>query len=60
MITLPPGTLIQLKVLRDQGTFSSKGKIIYAQECMGMGVAFLETAEDQMKVLDTWLAELAG
>ena len=60
MITLPPGTLIQLKVLRDQGTFFSKGKIIYAQECMGMGVAFLETTDDQMKVLYTWLAELAS
>jgi hypothetical protein len=32
LITLPPGTLIQLKVLRDLGTFSTKGKIIYAQE----------------------------
>jgi hypothetical protein len=60
LITLPPGTLIQLKVLRDQGTFSTKGNIIYAQESMGMGVAFLETTDDQMKILDTWLAELAG
>jgi len=60
LITLPPGTLIHLKVLRDLGTFSTKGKIIYAQECMGMGVAFLETEEDQLNTLDAWLAELAA
>jgi PilZ domain len=60
MITLPPGTLIQLKVLRDLGTFSTKGKIIYAQDSMGMGVAFLEIADDELKTLDCWLAELAA
>jgi hypothetical protein len=60
LITLPPGTLIQLKVLRDLGTFSTKGKIIYAQESMGMGVAFLDIEDDQLKTLDAWLAELAA
>ena len=60
LITLPPSTLIQLKILRDQGTFSTKGKIIYAQEAMGMGVAFLDITDDQLKTLDAWLAELSG
>ena len=60
LITLPPGTLVQLKVQRDVGTFSTKGKIIYAQESMGMGVAFLDVADDQLKTLDAWLAELAA
>jgi PilZ domain len=59
MITLPPGTLIQLKV-RDKGTFSTKGKIIYAQDSMGMGVAFLEITDNELKTLDCWLAELAA
>jgi hypothetical protein len=59
-ITLPPGTLIQLKILRDRGTFATKGKIIYAQEAMGMGAAFLDIADDQLKTLDAWLAELAA
>jgi hypothetical protein len=60
LITLPPGTLIRLKVVRDLGTFSTEGKIIYAQEAMGMGVAFLDVEEDQLKTLDAWLAELAA
>lgn len=57
--TLPVGTIIQLRVSRDQGTFVTAGKIIYVQEGMGMGVAFTDPAEEQMKILDAWLVELA-
>jgi PilZ domain len=56
--TLPTQTEIEIKISRDQGTFTSPGKIIYTQEGMGMGVGFLNTPADQMKVLDSWLAEL--
>lgn len=56
--TLPVGTKIRLIVTRDLGTFTTLGRIIYVQEGMGMGVAFLETSPDQLAVLDTWLAEL--
>lgn len=58
--TLPTGTSIQLRISRDRGTFITAGKVIYAQEPMGMGIAFEETAPDQMKVLDTWLAEVSA
>jgi PilZ domain len=58
--TLPVGTRINLKVLRDQGTFATPGRIIYVQEGMGMGVAFVEPDVDQMQVLDLWLIELQG
>ena len=60
LITLPPGTLIELKVQRDLGTFATKGKIIYAQESMGMGVAFLDIQDEQLKTLDAWLAEISA
>ncbi len=58
--TLPVGTLIKLQVTRDQGAFATNGRIIYVQEGMGMGVAFIEPPADQLKVLDSWLAELQG
>ncbi|MGB0034847.1 MAG: PilZ domain-containing protein [Candidatus Acidiferrales bacterium] len=58
--TLPVGTLLHLRITRDQGSFSSKGKIIYVHEAMGMGVGFVDVAEEQLKILDSWLAELAG
>jgi hypothetical protein len=56
--TLPTQTEIEIQISRDQGTFTSPGKIIYRQEGMGMGIGFLNTAADQMKILDSWLAEL--
>lgn len=58
--TLPRGTAIQVRISRDQGTFVAGGKIIYVQEGMGMGVIFLDIANDQEKLLDSWLAELNG
>ena len=58
--TLPAGTMIQLRVSRDQGTFATTGKIIYAQDGMGMGVAFIDPPADQLRTLDAWLAELAS
>jgi hypothetical protein len=56
---LPEGTAIQLRISRDLGTFTTKGKIIYIQQGMGMGVVFVEPSEEQLKILDAWLAELS-
>jgi hypothetical protein len=55
---LPVGTSLLLKITRDQGVFTTPGKIIYAQTGMGMGVAFVDIPADQMNTLDTWLAEI--
>ncbi|MGH9714215.1 MAG: PilZ domain-containing protein [Candidatus Acidiferrales bacterium] len=55
---LPVATSLQLKVTRDLGAFIATGKVIYTQPGMGMGVAFVTIADDQMKTLDAWLAEL--
>jgi PilZ domain len=57
--TLPVGTAVQLRVSRDKGTFVTRGKIIYVQDGMGMGVAFVDPAADQLNILDDWLSELA-
>lgn len=57
--TLPVGTMLSLVITRDQGAFSTPGKIIYFQESMGMGVAFVDTPPDQLKILDGWLAEFS-
>lgn len=58
--TLPVGTPIQLTVSRDQGNFTTPGKIIYVQEGIGMGVAFAAVPDDQLKILDSWLAEISS
>lgn len=56
---LPVGTVLNLQISCDQGTFSTKGSIIYVHPRIGMGVAFLDPPEEQLKILDAWLAGLA-
>jgi hypothetical protein len=54
----PAGTLITLRILRDQGAFEAKGKVVYCDPKFGMGVAFTETSPDQRAILESWLAEI--
>src|SRR5579862_9141289 len=59
MMPPPPGTLLKVRIYRDAGAFETNGKIVYIHERIGMGVAFVDTPPDQMKILESWLAELA-
>jgi hypothetical protein len=54
----PEGTLVKLRILRDQGVFETKAKVVYCDLRFGMGFAFTEMAPDQRSLLETWLAEI--
>ena len=54
----PEGTRVQLRILRDQGVFEAKAKVVYCHPNSGMGLAFEEITPDQRSLLETWLAEL--
>src|SRR5579883_1314992 len=56
--TLRVGTPLRVIIFRDQRTFVTKANVIHVQEQVGMGVAFLDTAQDQLAILDRWLTEL--
>lgn len=56
----PQGTSVQVRILRDQGTFEAKGKVVYCDSTMGMGLAFTEIRPDQRSVLEDWLAEIVS
>lgn len=56
--TLPMDSKLQLRITRDQGSFTTMARIIYVQEGIGMGLAFVDPAQDQLRILDSWLAEL--
>jgi hypothetical protein len=58
MNTLPAGTLLNVKIICNEGTFVTEGKIVYVQERIGMGVAFLDPPKDQLEILDSWIAKL--
>jgi hypothetical protein len=54
---LPVGTSLTIHISCDQGSFVTKGKVVHIQERIGMGVAFLDPPEDQLKILDSWLQQ---
>jgi PilZ domain len=58
--TLPKDTLVQIRISRDQGVFESLARIVYAQEGIGMGVAFVNPSPEQQNILDAWIAELSA
>jgi hypothetical protein len=58
--TLPSGTVIQIRIQRDKGTFESWGRVRYVHESIGMGVMFFQTTPEQKEVLREWVAELSS
>jgi PilZ domain len=53
----PVGTNLNVVISRDYGTFATKANVIYAHEGIGMGVAFLDPTDDQLRILNSWLVE---
>jgi hypothetical protein len=58
--TLPKGTPIRVRITTDQGAFECAGNIIYVQDNMGMGIAFVDAPKDQIDKLESWLGVLGG
>jgi hypothetical protein len=56
----PEGTLVGLRILRDQGVFETKAKVVYCDPRFGMGLAFTETGPDQRLLLEAWLVEIVS
>ncbi|MGH9774377.1 MAG: PilZ domain-containing protein [Candidatus Acidiferrales bacterium] len=56
----PDGSLVQLKIIKDNGVFETKGKVIYTHPGLGMGVFFFETPRGQLHLLEEWIAEAAN
>jgi PilZ domain len=54
----PEGTLVKLRIIRDQGAFESNGKVVYTHANFGMGVAFTDVTTEQRSILEGWIAEI--
>jgi hypothetical protein len=54
----PEGTLVQLRILRDEGVFETNARVAYCDPRFGMGLAFTEITPDQKSLLESWLADL--
>jgi hypothetical protein len=56
----PEGMLVGLRILRDQGVFETKARVVYCDPRFGMGLAFTEMTPDQRSILEAWLAEIVS
>ena len=57
---LPVGTVLNLQIsVRSRHVFRLRGASSTSTRGIGMGVAFLDPPEEQLKILDAWLAGLA-
>jgi hypothetical protein len=54
----PEGTMVRVRILRDQGVFEAKAKVVYYHNNSGMGLAFSEVLPNQRLLLEDWLAEI--
>jgi len=57
---LPAGTEVGLRIVRDQGVFETKAKVVYCQPGFGMGLAFTEMTPNQRSQLEVWLVEIVN
>ena len=58
--SFPVGTFFNMRISCDRGTFATRGRVLYVQERIGMGVAFLDAPADQLRILDAWRSELTA
>ena len=56
----PVGTLVQIRIFKDQEVFESPGRVLYSHLGIGMGILFVDSTPDQQAVLKGWVAELAA
>jgi hypothetical protein len=52
------GTAVVIKIVRDQGAFHSRAKVVYSDASFGMGVKFECADPDQRIVLENWVADI--
>ena len=57
--TLPINTFLRVVISRDGETFMTNGKVIYVHERNGVGIVFVDSIEEQLEILDSWLADAA-
>ena len=54
----PVGTLVHLRILKDNVVFETPGRVVCRHLGIGMGVVFIDSTANQRVILQGWLAEL--
>jgi PilZ domain len=56
----PVATSVKMRLSVDDRCFEVQAKVVYSLPGMGMGMAFVATAPEQLEVLKRWIGELSG
>jgi len=54
------GTLIRIRLTKENVSFEANAKVVFSQIGMGMGVAFLSAEKDQFQIYQKWINEFSG
>jgi len=57
--TVAVNAVLKIVISRDVETFLTNGKVIYVHDRIGMGIVFVDPTEDQLEILQAWLANAA-
>jgi len=55
---LPIGTMLMLRIIHAGANFIALGKVAYALQRVGMGIAFTEIEPSNQLVLEKWIEQL--
>jgi hypothetical protein len=58
--TFAIGSLVRVRLEREKKLFEAIATVSYAQQSVGMGLAFTEVKPEHQIVLQSWIAELSG
>jgi len=56
----PEGTIIRIRLTRENTSFEANAKVVFSQVGMGMGVSFTSAEKDQFRIYQEWIDELSG
>ena len=54
---IPVGSEVRVRITHHEQLFEAQGRVVYVSAGLGMGVAFVTIAPEQLTLLDRWLAE---
>ena len=52
-------TLVKVFISRAGRTFTTRGKVVYMHPQIGMGIAFVDSPQNQLELLNSWLGHAA-
>ena len=54
---LPLGTVTDVRITKGAQLFEARGRVVYSRANKGMGLVFTAIEPEQLRILETWLAE---